>query len=97
MLHDIRVFHKEPILLYCDNKIALHIAPNPVFHERDRHIEMDSHYIRDKIQEGAMETRVVKSAGNQLAVVLTKSLGKDMFIPMILEFKIFTLQLEGEC
>lgn len=82
ILQDLRVFDKEPALLYCDNKAALHIAANPVFHKCTRHIEMDCHYIRDKIQEGAVETRFVKS-GNQLADVLTKPLGKDMFISMI--------------
>ncbi|KAL6323616.1 hypothetical protein AAG906_039210 [Vitis piasezkii] len=82
LLRDLGVLHREPSLLYCDNKAALHIAANPVFHERTRHIEMDCHYIRDKIQDGSVATRFVNSA-HQLADVLTKALGKEVFTPMI--------------
>jgi len=38
--------------MYCDNKAAQHIAENPVFHERTKHLNTDSHYTRDKVLEG---------------------------------------------
>ena len=43
---------------------------------------MDCHCIRDKIQEGCVITRFVSSA-NWLADMLTKALGKDVFMPMV--------------
>ena len=82
LLKDLGVLHSEPALLYCENKAALHFAANPIFHEWTSHIEMDCHYIRDKIQDGSVAIRFVNSE-HQLADVLTKDLGKDVFTSMI--------------
>ena len=82
LLRDLGVLHQEPALLHCDNKAALHIVANPVFHKHTRHIEMDCHYIREKIQDGSVITRQVSSV-HQLVGILTKPLGKEIFAPMI--------------
>ncbi|RVW55533.1 Retrovirus-related Pol polyprotein from transposon RE2 [Vitis vinifera] len=73
LLQELRFGKDEQMKLICDNQAALHIASNPVFHERTKHIEVDCHFIREKIASGCIATSFVNS-NDQLADIFTKSL-----------------------
>ena len=72
LLQELRFGKDEHMKLICDNRVALHISSNPVFHERTKHIEVDCHFIREKIASGCMIASFVNS-NDQLADVFTKS------------------------
>ena len=72
LLQELRFGKDEQMKLIYDNQGDLHIAFNPVFHERTKHIEVDNHFIKEKIASGCMATSFVNS-NDQLADIFTKS------------------------
>lgn len=73
LLRDFHVQISAPATIFCDNQAAIHIATNPIFHERTKHIELDCHFIRDKIVDGLIKLLPIRSH-LQLADMFTKPL-----------------------
>ncbi|KAK0595375.1 hypothetical protein LWI29_006006 [Acer saccharum] len=64
--------------IYCDNIGATYLCSNPVFHSRMKHIAIDFHFVREKVQSGQLRVSHVSSA-DQLADSLTKPLSRTRF------------------
>ncbi|XP_071741058.1 uncharacterized mitochondrial protein AtMg00810-like [Rutidosis leptorrhynchoides] len=75
LLDDFGIHNLLPVHLFCDNKSALLLAANPVFHERSKHFETDVHIVREKNLSGLLRLEYVDSK-DQVADVFTKGLCK---------------------
>ena len=75
LLHDLRVPQSLPSILFCDNLSVLHMIVNPVLHARSKHIELDYHFVRERVSMGLLITRHV-STTLQFADIFTKPLCK---------------------
>ena len=71
-------------MLYCNNKAAIDIVNNPLQHDRTKHMEIDHHFIKEKLYRGIICVPYVSSS-SQIADMLTKGLLKKTF------------SVEGEC
>ena len=67
------IYNLTPISLYCDNKSAMYIASNSMFHERAKYIDIDCHIVREKLQLGTIAPTHISTA-LQPADIFTKAL-----------------------
>ncbi|KAI3722513.1 hypothetical protein L2E82_33552 [Cichorium intybus] len=74
LLKELEVQQTGPTTLFCDNQAARHIANNPVFHERTKHVEMDCYFVRERVESNEIQPMHVDTK-LQLADLFTKGLG----------------------
>ncbi|KAI5314705.1 hypothetical protein L3X38_043881 [Prunus dulcis] len=65
--------------LYCDNKVAITIAHNHVQHDRTKHMEVDRHFVKEKLDTEIISFSFISSE-YQLADVLTKAESTTAFL-----------------
>jgi histone deacetylase 1/2 len=54
LLRELGVRLQEKPCLWCDNLGAVYLAANPVFHARTKHIEMDFHFVRERVADNRL-------------------------------------------
>ncbi|KAL9233675.1 hypothetical protein vseg_008639 [Gypsophila vaccaria] len=69
---------RHATIVYCDNVSAIYLSGNPVNHQRTKHIELDIHFVREKVAIDEVQVRHVPSI-YQYADIFTKGLPKILF------------------
>ena len=72
-------FAFSAVVIYCDNQGAIALAKNPESHARSKHIDIQWHYQREKIEDGSVEFKFIPTE-QQIADGLTKALTKEKFL-----------------
>uniref|UniRef100_A0A2N9G3G0 Reverse transcriptase Ty1/copia-type domain-containing protein n=1 Tax=Fagus sylvatica TaxID=28930 RepID=A0A2N9G3G0_FAGSY len=77
ILNELGFTEKGSSQLFCDNKSAIMLALDSVLHERSKHIEVDIHFIREKVQSDIIIPSFVPSL-EQTADLFTKPVGPSL-------------------
>ena len=82
LLGELKLIGSDSMRLYCDNQDVISIAHNPVHHDRTKHVKVDRHFIKEKIEGGVINMIYVPST-QQVADVLTKGLPRKQFEDLV--------------
>jgi len=73
LLAELGIKLRRAPILWCDNLGATYLSANPVFHAKAKHIEIDFHFVQERVLKRQLQVRLI-STKDQLADGLTKAL-----------------------
>jgi hypothetical protein len=94
LLLELGLFEDKPIMLYCDNKAAINITNNLIQHDRYKHVEIDRHFNKDKLDEDTMCMSFVGTK-EQIADVFTKKLDITDFSNVISKMSMINIYISS--
>ncbi|CAL1382198.1 unnamed protein product [Linum trigynum] len=81
LLKELNMTQEESTKIFVDNKSALALAKNPVFHDRSKHIDTRYHFLRECVVQKEVALKYVKTE-DQIADIFTKPLKQDVFVKL---------------
>lgn len=79
LLHELRRPPDRVTFVYCDNVSTMYLSTNPVQYQRTKHIEIDLHFVRERVSFGDVRVLHVPST-SQFADIFTKGLPSTVFL-----------------
>lgn len=79
LLLELKIPLQRATVVYCDNVSAIYLSSNPVQHQRTKLVEIDIHFVREKVEIGQVRVLHVPSA-QKFADVFTKGLSLALFL-----------------
>jgi hypothetical protein len=76
LLADVGFVQEDATTIMCDNQGCIALAKNPTHHSRTKHIDVQHHFIREKLESGEISLEYCPTE-DMVADVLTKALAKD--------------------
>jgi histone deacetylase 1/2 len=97
LLQELGVPQARPPILWCDNIGATYLSSNPVFHARTKHIEVDHHFVRERVAQKLLHIKFISSK-DQPADIFTKPLPLPQFSACRRNLSLLdTAKIEGGC
>ncbi|GJT88140.1 gag/pol polyprotein [Tanacetum coccineum] len=79
LLNELGIHSSSTPILWCDNLGATYLSANPIFHARTKHVEIDYHFVREKVAQGDLRVQHI-STHDQIADIFTKPLPTPRFL-----------------
>ncbi|RVW75579.1 Retrovirus-related Pol polyprotein from transposon RE1 [Vitis vinifera] len=64
ILKELGIISNSTMIVLCDNKATISIAKNPVQHDRTKHVEIDRHFIKEKLEGGTIRLMYIPSSSS---------------------------------
>ncbi|XP_056160962.1 uncharacterized mitochondrial protein AtMg00810-like [Syzygium oleosum] len=94
LLRDLGISWQGPPVLWCDNISAIYLTGNPIFHARTKHVEIDYHFVRERIAKNQLHVQYI-STTDQPADIFTKGLSTARF--RLLQSKLTVCSATSAC
>jgi histone deacetylase 1/2 len=94
LLTKLGVKHPKAVILWCNNLGATYLSANPVFHARTNHIEVDYHFVRERVANKLLDIRFIP-IGDQVADGFTKPLSVRQLQAFISNLNLSKVVIEG--
>jgi hypothetical protein len=78
LLRELGISLAQSPILWCDNLGATYLTANPIFHRRMKHVEVDYHFVRERVASKRLDVRII-STNDQIADIMTKALPGPAF------------------